>query len=341
MQTKTDKLVDDIESTILNLIESESSGQLYEMAKYHFSVLGKMVRPRLIKGLAEACHIPLQKVIPWATCCEIFHNATLIHDDIQDGDEYRRGQISVWNKYGVAQAINLGDFLFLLAPQVLSSSFLSSKESFDLVTIYSRMSCQIVRGQCAETQLNQLESLDKLEDLYNDCVLGKTSALFAGMAQGVCSLQENHSFDQSAIIDIFERIGRVFQWQDDLLDLWGDKQRGEVGCDIKEGKVSFPIVQHLKHFPQDFDIIRDLLHKDRDFTSADDVLLIKKRLENKGTLDSSLQALISEVENILCQAKKMDDLKFLRFVHQVMREILVPIGHLVPEFLPGEADVGA
>ena len=86
-----------------------------QMAQYHLDSGGKCLRGRL--ALAEGSSLDLadEDAMKWAMTCELLHNATLIHDDIQDNDPIRRGQPSLWKKYGVAQAINAGDFLIFRA----------------------------------------------------------------------------------------------------------------------------------------------------------------------------------------------------------------------------------
>src|SRR5687767_11974938 len=80
----------------------------------HLATGGKRLRARLALAAAEACGGRVEDAIGWAAACELVHNATLIHDDLQDGDVLRRGHPTTWVKHGMAQAVNAGDLMLLL-----------------------------------------------------------------------------------------------------------------------------------------------------------------------------------------------------------------------------------
>ena len=84
-----------VHSLQLNRVDKTSQGLLYEMAQAHYSKRGKQVRPKSLYGIAQFMAVPDARLAPWAACCEMLHNATLIHDDLQGGDQVRRGQPSV------------------------------------------------------------------------------------------------------------------------------------------------------------------------------------------------------------------------------------------------------
>ncbi len=313
---------------ILDTVRAHGHGQLREMVLTHFNCSGKQLRPKMISALGQLLKVQEEHLVCWAACCEILHNATLIHDDLQDGDLYRRGEPTIWSRYGQSEAINVGDFLLLLAPRPILESSLDDDVVRELLNLYSLMSAQIVNGQNLEFELNQLSDLDSLESTYLSCIAQKTSALFAGVATGVAYLARLGAEEREQVRQLFEKIGHVFQIQDDILDLWGDKQRHEMGCDIKEGKVSFLIVKHLLRHPVDRSLFRSVLLKPRDQTSIDEVESLKALMFERGTLDEALIAMNSMILN-LQQSPVLDRAEGLAaYVRDLLTDILRPIEHL-------------
>jgi geranylgeranyl pyrophosphate synthase len=317
-----------VQSQINLLLNSNSSGLLREMADYHFSTPGRMVRPQMILKLGEVLQAPYSKILGWAVCCEIFHNATLIHDDIQDEDCTRRGQTAVWKKYGLSQALNLGDFLLLLAPQAFISDDFENSDVKSLLKIYSKMSSHIVNGQSHEMVINNFTNADNLLEDYEDCALKKTAALFEGLSEGVASLSA-HKIKSKEIAKIHRLLGKAFQIQDDILDLWGFKNRLHIGTDVMEGKVSFLVAKHLKTFSEDTELFRAVLQKPRGSTTAQDVLVIKEKLEHKGTLECSIQDLSDLANHILDLSASLKIENFYEYISESLDLICNPISHLI------------
>jgi geranylgeranyl diphosphate synthase type I len=302
MQNAVSKFYQIVSQEIDQSIKANATGLLVEMANHHFSFPGKMLRPRLAFELGSLLGLNAERMVHWAAALEMLHNATLIHDDLQDGDHYRRGQPTIWNRYGAAQAINLGDFLMLLAPAIILRSDFDLKKKSSLSLLYSNMATKIVNGQSAEPTLKTLLSSPDLESEYLTCVSQKTSALFAGVAEGVCIIGDLNDLERKATSEVFSEMGDLFQIQDDVLDLYGNKQRDIVGSDIKEGKVSFLIVQHLSHFPDDALRIREILEKPRDLTTDDEVQFLIRLFKESGTLARVLASLLKRKQTICSQA---------------------------------------
>jgi geranylgeranyl pyrophosphate synthase len=102
-----------LKATLLEIqktINLNSSNPLLDMATEIFATPGKMLRSKMIYNLGHILNVSESKLVAWAATIELLHNATLIHDDFQDGDELCRGQPTEWKMYGAPQAINLGDF---------------------------------------------------------------------------------------------------------------------------------------------------------------------------------------------------------------------------------------
>ncbi|MDH4468656.1 MAG: polyprenyl synthetase family protein [Bacteriovoracaceae bacterium] len=318
-----DEFLGEVSRIIEESIKRNSEGRLRTMALKHFESKGKMLRPMFIRDLALSMNLDLALVLPWAVTCEILHNATLIHDDLQDGDEIRRGRPTAWREYGPEQAINLGDFLLIIAPQELIKSNLSSKN--ELLHLFTVMSSRVVAGQVDEFELNKLQSHHNLHQQYLDCIAGKTSSLFAGLAIGVGIIAGVSKEFIHSLENIFFQLGHIFQIQDDILDFYGNKQRGERGCDIKEGKVSFLVVNYLERNPGDFDILARILRKKRADTDENDFQIIEKLFNESHHLEFCLNHLEQRVDDLRSHSLFEGNRILFRLVNSLIEKILAPI----------------
>ena len=321
-----DEFLNEVERLIERSLVHNSLGKLRTMAFKHFEAKGKMLRPLFIRDLALSLNLDLRFVLPWAVTCEILHNATLIHDDLQDGDEVRRGMPTIWKKYGAEQAINLGDFLLIIAPQSLINSPIACKN--ELLHLFTVMSSRVVAGQVEEFELNKLQNQQDLHQQYLQCIAGKTSSLFSGLALGVGLIagvsKENLNFLES----IFFQLGHIFQIQDDILDFYGNKLRGEKGCDIKEGKVSFLIVNYLDRNPEDFAILSRILHKKRGETTEDDLETVERLFHKNNNLDHCLDHLQRRVHDLRAHPGLRSNQVLSSMVDSLIEKILLPIEEL-------------
>ena len=319
----------DVKKRIRFLCEADKDSPMGQMVRNHFLAEGKMFRPIMILSLAETLDLDARNVQPWAEACEILHNATLIHDDIQDGDEVRRGRPSLWKIFGKSQALNTGDYLLMTAPLAMIRSHWCDEKVRKLLDIFFNMSRFIAEGQAKEIELNSLKNLENLMKKYELCIAHKTSILFSKSAQGVAILASRSVHEIVEIENVFFELGHVFQIQDDILDLYGNKNRGEVGCDLKEGKVSYLIANHLSHFPNDVKIIKDILHKKRDETTSENIEFIKQLFEEKGTLKLCITLLEKRVSKIKSNVFVKENKKFALLIERSVDMILASIGNLM------------
>lgn len=225
------------------------SGLLAEMSRYCFATGGKRIRALLPPWVSANLGGDPAAALPLGAGLEILHNATLVHDDLQDGDTHRRGRPTVWNRWGAAQAINVGDSLFFLG---LAEVCAAPAGPVAMGPICEAMQ-RVVHGQVMEFQLqlpaDRAEALPPSLDRVCEMATAKTGALFgaclmagalaAGRPMGEARTWYNHG----------EALGLLFQVQDDYLDLVGDKGRDLKGSDIAEGKISFPVAWALEHAP--------------------------------------------------------------------------------------------
>lgn len=260
---------------------------LVEMCDYHLGTGGKRLRALLPVLLAETLQEDVARVYPFAAACEMLHNATLVHDDVQDGDTVRRGHPTVWAKYSVPQAINLGDAMYFYAMLCLDRLNTTDDRRWQLARLLLQSTTRVIDGQVKEFLLKD-QPLPTPAD-YLQMIQAKTAALFAlplvgsGILYGAPPVLLE-ALEQSAI-----HLGVVFQLQDDLLDLYGDKGRDQRGSDIQEGKVSALVVHtYLLATPSDSRRLAEILAKPRNKTTAADIKWAIELMSTCGARDAVL-----------------------------------------------------
>lgn len=300
----------------------------------HLTTGGKRVRARLALAAAAILGVSRTRAAPWAAAVETLHNATLIHDDVQDGDTVRRGRATTWATHGVAQAINAGDLMLMLPV----SRLIEQCDSEDGVrwrlsrALMSRAE-DVVRGQAADLSLRArivARGGDPV-DAYLRCIEGKTGALFAVPVEGAALLAGRSPVAARQLSEPFLILGVLFQLQDDVLDLFGNKGRDEVGSDIKEGKISALVVEHLRLCPADREWLLHILDTPREHTRDEDVSEVIARFRHGGAT-SALEATLRRIGRLASAAHAspaFDDEPGLRdLVLDVVAQVLGPIHHL-------------
>lgn len=278
-------LIDDV------LIETTPLGSgLIGMNAYHFETGGKRLRALLPLLVAEYFDYNAEKLIPFGAACEMLHNATLVHDDLQDGDETRRGQETVWKKYGSSRAINLGDAMFYYALLILNRLDIASERKDKARQRLLVETIRVIDGQEREFLLKDTsKNANDLVDDYITMVEGKTSGLFALPIAGAAELVGANDTEVKALVESSRHLGVIFQIQDDVLDLYGDKGRGMVGSDIAEGKRSILVAYGLKN-ASDKEKARlyQIIDAPREQTDAKMIQEAIALLSNLGALDAAL-----------------------------------------------------
>ncbi|HEX8145198.1 MAG TPA: polyprenyl synthetase family protein [Pyrinomonadaceae bacterium] len=263
---------------------------LWQMVHYHLETGGKHLRAILPLLIAEALGADPGRLVPFGAACEMLHNASLIHDDLQDGDEVRRGQPTVWKKYGMAQAINLGDAMIahtILLMQRLDVEAELRERATNRVLLEM---LKVIEGQVQELELKN--RTDANLEAYMRMVEGKTARLFSLPMSGAALLSGASEEVQQGLIEAASHIGVLFQVQDDILDIYGVKGRNIPGSDISEGKRSVLVVHCLEQLGAEEALtLREVLDKPRGHTGAEDVALVMAMFERSGSLSFALEEL--------------------------------------------------
>lgn len=314
--------LDDVERMMDRLIgASDRAGR---MAREHVVAGGKRLRARLALAAGEALAAPAQDTVAWAAAVELLHNATLVHDDIQDGDRTRRGRPTLWAVHGTAQAINAGDMMLMLPYLAIAET--SSHASAELCRVMAEHAVHTVRGQIAEIDLLPSGSLGWSD--YLTAIEGKTGALLSLPVHGAALIAGRSVQQAQALGAAFMPLGVLFQLQDDLLDLYGDKGRERRGCDLYEGKISALVVAHLARRPMDRDWLLELLETPREQTSTLEVDRAIDAFLESGAVDDVV-ALIGELAERTKRDEALADEPALAVLaRRLSRLAVAPIRHL-------------
>lgn len=276
---------------MIRLAAGEKLERCGAMVVEHLTTGGKRIRAHLAMAASQALGGEPGAAIPWAAACELLHNASLVHDDLQDGDRMRRGAPTLWVRHGEAQAINAGDLLLMLPTLALDELETDDGVRWGLSRALARFAADTVRGQSLEMSL--LDSRRFTWADYMRAVQGKTAGFFALPIFGAALLAGRTRAQATALADEFGRIGSIFQIQDDVIDLYGEKGRGAVGADIREGKVSALVVEHMRLYPEESEWLYEVLATPREETSDEMVAEVIRRFRDGGALEEVLDRIYS------------------------------------------------
>ncbi|MED5465253.1 MAG: polyprenyl synthetase family protein [Myxococcota bacterium] len=315
------------------LLVPPGEGELHDvvgpMAVEHLATGGKRLRARLALAAAKGLGLEAREAIPWAASCELLHNATLIHDDLQDGDRVRRGAPTVWVAHGSVQAINAGDLMWTTpytSVDELGEGF-SAEVKFRLCQVLGRYSASVIRGQAVEYFMTTGGITDI--DFYHQAIRGKTSALFELPVVGAAILAGHSQERALRIAEPFTNLGMLFQMQDDVLDLFGDKGRGETGADLREGKISALVVEHLALHPEDAPKLLDLLNTPREQTLDAQVEETIEAFRTGGALAGVLARIEAEAARSLSSDVWEEHPELKEVLQDLVDVILKPIEHVM------------
>ena len=201
---------------------------------------GKRIRPAVLLMAARLAGYSGEAAVLYASVLEFIHTATLVHDDIIDEAELRRGREAVHTRWGNHVTVLFGDFLYLK-----SMSLALTRDRLDIIRLLCDVTLRIVEGEIYQLTKNGVINLT--EDEHFDIVRRKTAYLFAGCAKIGGMLGPITREQQEALWDYGVNIGMAFQIADDLLDFTGDEivLGKPVGGDLREGKVTLPIIHLL------------------------------------------------------------------------------------------------
>ncbi len=257
---------------------------LYDPIRYTMMDPGKRLRPKLVLMGSLLCGGTAMKALPAGLALELLHNFTLIHDDIMDNADTRRGKPTVYRKWGIPLAVLSGDLTFGIAYEQLQAYALdpdiSRKQFSDILTLFHKAVREVCEGQAYDIQFEQADDVSM--DAYLEMIRLKTAALLSaslaigGTVAGADADQVKH----------LERLGTeaglAFQIQDDLLDVVADPKKfgKKVGGDIREGKKTWLMLKALER------------------AQNEDKMVLREVLESKSATDTQIASIVRLYEHL-------------------------------------------
>jgi geranylgeranyl pyrophosphate synthase len=213
---------------------AQTHGKLGESAAYHLNTGGKFLRARLALSACSALEVDQNKAICLAAACEFLHNASLVHDDIQDRDVQRRQQPSVWHRYGLNTAITLGDFFLVLGFSSLARIECSQTSRATLDRAFSERVTDVIRGQAQDLESTGQPQLT-IRD-YEDLARAKAGALLSLPIEGALILSGASVGTRDTAHTCLNWFGIAYQLRDDLLDFCAPDGRAAAASDLRNAK---------------------------------------------------------------------------------------------------------
>lgn len=241
----TNALQERIAQGLAELDIPEQPANLYDPMRYMLQIGGKRVRPLLTLMAADLFSIPdLERAVPAAMAVELFHNFSLVHDDIMDNAPLRRGHRTVHEKWDANVAILSGDNLLIMAYAQLAKSPANALPA--ILETFNTMAAQVCEGQQLDMDFEQATAVNI--DQYLHMIRLKTSVLLGAALKIGALLAGAGATEAQLIYDFGVGVGIAFQLQDDILDVYGDpgqfgKQRGG---DILANKKTYLLLKALE-----------------------------------------------------------------------------------------------
>jgi octaprenyl-diphosphate synthase len=226
-----------------------------QIGRYIQTSGGKRVRPAVLLMAARLGGYQGDRAVLYAAVVEFIHTATLVHDDIIDDSELRRGRLAVHSRWGNDITVLLGDYLY-----IKSMAMALTHDTLDIVRLLCDVTLRMIEGELF--QLTKNGDADITEEEHFDIIRRKTAYLFGGCAQIGGMLGRVSSEHEKALQEYGFNLGIAFQIVDDLLDFTGDLTAlgKPVGADLREGKMTLPLIHLLQQGEEAGEkIIRDII----------------------------------------------------------------------------------
>jgi octaprenyl-diphosphate synthase len=254
-----------------------------ELAGHLIASGGKRMRPMLTLASAKLLDYPGGRHFKLAATVEFIHTATLLHDDVVDGSDLRRGRKTANNVWGNPASVLVGDFLFSRAFELMVED-----GSLKVLKILSGASAIIAEGEV--NQLTAQGRIDTSEERYLDIIGSKTAALFAAACRVAAAVAERDEATELALDSYGRNLGIAFQLVDDAIDYVSDAEtmgKG-VGDDFRDGKVTLPVIlAHARGNAEDRTFWKDAVEGRR--ISDDDLAQAKSLLLSTGAIDATME----------------------------------------------------
>ena len=239
----TDELQDAINLAIKSIKYPQTPAGLYDPIKYTLEGGGKRLRPMLTLATCIACGGTVETAINQALGIEMYHNFTLLHDDVMDRAELRRGRLTVHCRWNDATAILSGDAMLTMATQLVMKN--AGSHLADILTLFNKTAMEVYEGQQYDMDFERRDDVTVEE--YIEMIRLKTSVLLGCACRSGAIMADAPADVQDAMYLFGEKLGLAFQIQDDYLDTFGDALLfgKEIGGDIVNNKKTWLLITAL------------------------------------------------------------------------------------------------
>lgn len=280
-----------VNTTILEQLNSDVV-LINQLGHYIISGGGKRIRPMIAVLVARALHYQGSKHITVAALIEFIHTATLLHDDVVDESDMRRGKATANAAFGNAASVLVGDYIYTRSFQMMTSL-----ESLRVLTLMSEATNVIAEGEVL--QLMNCNNPDITEENYMQVIYSKTARLFEAASQSAAVLADASEEQELALQNYGRYLGTAFQLIDDLLDYSSDGTTlgKNTGDDLNEGKPTLPLLHAMRNgTPEQETMIRQAIEQGSGRHLLDPVLVA---MQQCGSLDYTRQRAEEEADKAI------------------------------------------
>lgn len=268
-----------ISKEIENTDYGKTPKELYESINYTMHMGGKRLRPVLVLMACNLFDEDIHIALNAAHAIEIFHNFTLVHDDIMDNAPLRRGQETVYKKWGMNTAVLSGDLMMIKATEILCKT--DHSRIINILSVFNKAATQVCEGQQIDMLFENRHDVNYTE--YIEMITLKTSVLLATSLQigGIIGGAKNE--DAEHLYEFGKNIGIAFQIQDDILDSFGDENSTgkKIGGDISSNKKTLLLIELCNSMHKDDKKICDELLIENGDGKINGILTLYKKYQIK------------------------------------------------------------
>ena len=235
-----------------------------EMGRYLQNSGGKRVRPAVLLMASRLAGYRGERSVLYASVVEFIHTATLVHDDIIDGADMRRGRVAAHSRWGNDITVLLGDYLY-----IKSMAMALTQDSLEIIRLLCDVTLRMIEGELY--QLTKAGDVDITEEEHFEIIRRKTAFLFGGCAQIGGMLGGVSPEQETALREYGFNLGVAFQLVDDLLDYTADQVAlgKPIGGDLREGKVTLPVICLLRRGGEEADRLIRAVVRERAVTGEE------------------------------------------------------------------------
>lgn len=281
-------LLEKINQKIRSINIPAQPAELYEPVTYTFSLGGKRMRPVLALLGYSLYKADYEKALDAAVALEVFHNFTLLHDDIMDNAPLRRGKPTVWRKWGSSTAILSGDAMFIKSYELLSAY--EGELLKKLLPVFNKTALEICEGQQLDMTFETIENVSIADYLH--MIELKTAVLLGAALQMGSLVSGATDEDAKNLYEFGKNTGIAFQLQDDILDVFGETEKvgKQTGGDIISNKKTFLLLKALELADESTrGKLNDLLNENNEHKKVEGVKEIYHLLEVKKLAEAEMQ----------------------------------------------------